>query len=158
MNQPAARTASLPRGARCTHADPRRVSPPKCRSRLLLREGTRATLPNVDMKTFDHLATSFEGVRRTSAGGLARWQYQGRLVARELDATHVVVRVPFDVRDALLQQHPDVFSVPSRFKKHMMICADLDAGDDGAVEDAVESAWRHQARVSADPEAELDHR
>jgi hypothetical protein len=95
---------------------------------------------------FNELATSRAGVRRTSAGGLARWQYEGRLVARELDATHVAVRVPFDVRDALLHQHPDVFSVPARFAKHMMVVADLDCGDDGAVEDAVESAWRLQAQ------------
>ena len=99
----------------------------------------------VDRDTFDGLATSFPGVRRTSGGGLARWQYKGRLVARELDAAHVAVRVPFEVRDALLQHHPDVFSVPARFIKHMMVVADLEAGGSGAVEDAVESAWRLQA-------------
>jgi len=104
----------------------------------------------MDRDTFNSLATSLPGVRRRSADGLARWQYDGRLVARELDATHVVVRVPFDVRDALLRQHPDVFAVPSRFAKHMMIVADLDAGDDGAVEDAVESAWRLQTQGGLD--------
>lgn len=111
---------------------------------------SRAKLPSVDLDTFNDLATSRSGVRRTTAGGLARWQYEGRLVARELDATHVAVRVPFDVRDALLHQHPDVFSVPTRFAKHMMVVADLDAGDDGAVEDAVESAWRLQAQGELD--------
>lgn len=98
----------------------------------------------MDLDAFNDLATSLEGVRRTSVGGAARWQYQGRLVARELDATHVVLRVPFEVRDVLLRQHPDVFSVPARFAKHMMVVADLDAGDDGAVEDAVGSAWQLQ--------------
>lgn len=58
---------------------------------------------------------------------------------------HVAVRVPFDVRDALLHHHPDVFSVPPRFAKHMIVVADLDAEDDGAVEDAVTAAWRMQA-------------
>ena len=102
------------------------------------------------MDAFDVVATSLDGVRRTSAGDLARWQCRGRLVARQLDATHVVVRVPFDVRDALLHQHPDVFSVPSRFAKHMMVVVDIAAGDDGAVEHAVESAWRLQAQPYAD--------
>jgi hypothetical protein len=55
----------------------------------------RAKLPSVDLDAFNELATSLSGVRRTSAGGLSRWQYHGRLVARELDGTHVVVRVPF---------------------------------------------------------------
>lgn len=98
----------------------------------------------MDLGSFDELVSSFEGVRRTTQGGLPRWQYDGRLVARALDDDQVVVRVPFDVRDTLLHQHPDVFSVPRRFAKHMMVVADLAAGDDGALEDAVTSAWRLQ--------------
>lgn len=109
-----------------------------------------ARVPKVDLAAFHSLATSLPGVRRTSPGGVARWQCHGRLVARELDATHVVVRVPFDVRDALLHQHPDVFAVPSRFTKHMMVVADLAAGDDGAVEDAVSSAWQLQVSDNVD--------
>jgi hypothetical protein len=46
----------------------------------------------------------------------------------------------------VIQQHPDAFSVPTRFAKHMMIVADLDADHDGAVKDAVESAWRLQTQ------------
>jgi hypothetical protein len=93
---------------------------------------------------FHAFVTSLAGVRRTCVNGAARWQCRGRLVARELDASHVAVRVPFDVRDALLHQHPDVFAVPARFARHMMVVADLDAGDDDAVEDAVVAAWRLQ--------------
>jgi hypothetical protein len=52
--------------------------------------------------------------------------------------------VPFDVRDGLLRRNPGVFSVPNRFVKHMMVVADLDGGDDGAVEDALEAAWNLQ--------------
>jgi len=112
----------------------------------------------MDRDTFNSRATSLPGVRRRSADGLARWQYDGRLVARELDVTHVVVRVPFDVRDVLLHQHPDVFSAPTRFAKHQMVVADLDAGDDGAVEDDVESAWRLQAQGELDSGAEQGDR
>ncbi|WP_377643507.1 hypothetical protein [Oryzobacter terrae] len=101
----------------------------------------------MDLEDFDGRATSLDGVRRTTSSGLARWQRKGRLVARELDATHVVIRVAFDVRGRLLEDHPRVFSVPRRFEKHMMVVADLGAGDDGAVEDALEAAWRLQADV-----------
>jgi hypothetical protein len=55
--------------------------------------------------------------------------------------------------------------VPPRFAKHMMVVADLDTGDDGAVEDAVESAWRLQTsareaprRDGGTPTAESDTR
>ena len=98
----------------------------------------------MDLEHFHEFVTSHPGVRRTPAGGAAPRETPGRLVARELDAAHVAVRVPFDVRDALLNQHPDVFSVPPRFSQHMIVVADLDAGDDRAVEDAVSSAWRMQ--------------
>ncbi len=101
----------------------------------------------MDLRDFDERATSLDGVRRTASGGATRWQLRGRLVARELDATHVVIRAAFDVRDRLLADHPQVFSVPNRFATHLMVVADLAAGDDGAVEDALEAAWRLQGDV-----------
>ena len=98
----------------------------------------------MDLVTFHELTTELEGVRRTDPDGLARWSYHGRLVARELDATHVVLRAELDVRDLLVAQSPAVFTVPRRFEKHMMVVVDLAAGDDGAVEDALTAAWRLQ--------------
>lgn len=106
-------------------------------------------LSGMDLEAFGRVVTALRGVRRRSSDGAARWVYQGRLVARELDSTHVVVRVPFEVREGLLERHPRVFSVPARFARHMMVVADLAAGDDGAVEDAVEAAWSLQ--VGAGP-------
>ena len=103
----------------------------------------------MDLDAFGEAAMSLAGVKRANSGGAARWQLRGRLVARELDAGHVVVRVPFDVRDALLRDHPDVFTVPPRFQKHMLVVADLAAGDDGAVEDALEAAYVLQAQRDA---------
>ena len=90
------------------------------------------------------LAEALAGVRRTTADGLAQWRYHGRLVARQLDDTHVVIRADFDYRDSLLRQFPETFSVPARYIKHMMIVADLANGDPGAIEDALEAAWQLQ--------------
>jgi hypothetical protein len=89
-------------------------------------------------------AEALAGVRRTVRGSLAEWRYHGRLVARQLDDTHVVVRADFDYRDSILRQFPQTFSVPSRYVKHMMVVADLARGDAGAIEDAVEAAWQLQ--------------
>ncbi len=99
------------------------------------------------MDGFDRLAVSFAEVRQQRAQGLLRWQCRGRLIARQLDDTHVVVRSPFEVRDALLRQFPTTFSVPDRFRKHMMVVADLAEGDPDAVEDAVAAAWRLQTET-----------
>ena len=71
------------------------------------------------------LGEALPGVRHTTADGLAQWRYHGRLVARQLDDTHVVIRVDFDYRDSLVRQFPATFSVPVRYSKHMMVVADL---------------------------------
>jgi hypothetical protein len=90
------------------------------------------------------LAEALEGVRGTTADGLAQWRYHGRLVARQLDDTHVVIRADFDYRSSVLRQFPETFSVPPRYSKHMMVVADLATGDAGAIEDALEAAWQLQ--------------
>src|SRR6185437_9468881 len=96
------------------------------------------------MDDIAHLAESLAGVRRTAPRGLAEWRYHGRLVARQLDDAHLVIRADFDYRDSILRQFPATFSVPSRYIKHMMVVADLASGDAGAIEDALEAAWRLQ--------------
>jgi hypothetical protein len=90
------------------------------------------------------LAEALAGVRRTAPGGLAEWRYHGRLVARQLDGAHVVIRADFDYRESMVRQFPETFSVPARYIKHMMVVADLAGGDVGAIEDAFEAAWQLQ--------------
>ena len=105
----------------------------------------------MDLQRFHELVMSLDGVRRTTAGGTTRWTYQGRLVAREVDRTHVVVRTPFDGREALVRRHPEAFSVPTRFAKHMKVLVDLEAAQDDAVEEAVVAAWDLQAGSEQQP-------
>jgi hypothetical protein len=98
----------------------------------------------VEIDDVARLADALAGVRRTTPGGLAEWRYHGRLVARQLDDVHLVIRADFDYRDSILRQFPGTFSVPSRYIKHMMVVADLTRGDAGAIEDAIEAAWELQ--------------
>jgi hypothetical protein len=85
-----------------------------------------------------------DGVAERRRGGLLDWRYHGRLVARELDPGHVVIRASFETRDFLVQAFPDTFSVPRRFAKHMMVVAAL-TGNADAIEDAVIGAWELQS-------------
>ena len=101
------------------------------------------------MSAFSSLARRLDGVRVSTTEGLLSCRYHGRLVARQLDDTHVVIRCSFDLRGALLNQFPDTFSVTNRFAKHMMIVADLRGGDPGAIEDALVAAWRLQSGLEA---------
>jgi hypothetical protein len=98
----------------------------------------------VQMSDVARLAAELAGVRATAPDGLAEWRYHGRLVARQLDDTHVVIRADFDYRDSVLRQFPGTFSVPIRYAKHMMVVADLVTGDAGAIEDALDAAWQLQ--------------
>jgi hypothetical protein len=90
------------------------------------------------------LAGELAGVRRSARDGLAEWRYHGRLVARQLDDVHLVIRADFGYRDSMLRQFPGTFSVPARYVRHMMIVADLAEADAGAIEDALEAAWQLQ--------------
>ncbi len=91
------------------------------------------------------LGAQLRGVSERRRDGLLDWRYHGRLVARQLDDTHVVIRASFDFRDLLLHSFPETFSVPERFARHMMIVADLEHGDARAIEDAVIAAWELQS-------------
>lgn len=86
-----------------------------------------------------------DGIVERRREGLLDWRYHGRVVARQLDDTHVVIRSSFEARDFLLHSFPETFSVPDRFAKHMMVVADLEHGNADAVEDAVISAWELQS-------------
>ena len=91
------------------------------------------------------LATQLRGVAERSHDGLLDWRYRGRLVARQLDENHIVIRASFEFRELLLQSFPDTFSAPGRFAKHMMVVADLENGNGDAIEDAVIGAWELQS-------------
>jgi len=91
------------------------------------------------------LAAKLEGVVERERDGLLDWRYQGRLVARQLDDDHIVIRASFDFRDFLLHSFPETFSVPRRFAKHMMIVANLEHANADVVEDAVIAAWELQS-------------
>ena len=91
------------------------------------------------------LVAQLDGVAERRRDGLLDWRYQGRLVARQLDDSHVVIRASFDFRDLLLQSFPDTFSVPKRFTRHMMVVADLENGNADVIEDAVIAAWELQS-------------
>jgi hypothetical protein len=97
------------------------------------------------LEEVSRLAVQCDGVAERLRGGLREWRYQGRLVARQLDRSHLVIRASFGFRDFLLRSFPETFFVPKRYTKHMMIVADIEAGNAAAVEDAIIGAWELQS-------------
>ena len=110
--------------------------------------GNRGNPVFVEIDDVARLAQTLTSVRFSTQEGLAQWRYHGRLVARQLDDTHLVIRADFDYRDSILRQFPGTFSVPNRYLKHMMVVADLTSGDVGAIEDALQAAWQLQQSAS----------
>jgi hypothetical protein len=94
------------------------------------------------------VTAQLDGVVERTRDGLLDWRVHGRLVARQLDETHVVIRASFEFRDFLLRSFPETFSVPDRFAKHMMVVADLEHGNADAIEDALIGAWELQSGAS----------
>lgn len=99
----------------------------------------------MELADLSRLTSQLEGVKERRRDGLLDWRYGGRLVARQLDDSRVVIRASFDFRAFLLQSFPETFSVPPRFAKHMMVVADLEHGNADAIEDAVIGAWELQS-------------
>jgi hypothetical protein len=99
----------------------------------------------MELADVSRLTAQLEGVSESRREGKLNWRYRRRLVARQLDDTHVVIRASFELRDFLLQSFPETFTAPGRFAKHMMVVADLERGNADAVEDAVISAWELQS-------------
>ena len=91
------------------------------------------------------LTGQLDGVVEHTRDGLLDWRYHGRLVARQLDDGHIVIRASFEFRDFLLRSFPETFSVTDRFAKHMMVVADLEHGNADAIEDALIAAWELQS-------------
>ena len=99
----------------------------------------------MSLSELSRLAAELDSVAERRREGLLDWRYRGRLVARQLDDSHVVIRASFELRDFLLQSFPETFSVPRRYAKHMMVVADLEHGNPDAIEDALIGAWELQA-------------
>jgi hypothetical protein len=99
----------------------------------------------VTLGDVSRLAAELEGVSERRRDGLLEWRFHGRLVARQLDDGHIVIRASFEFRDFLVQSFPETFSVPKRFARHMMVAADLEKGNADAVEDAMIGAWELQS-------------
>ncbi len=88
--------------------------------------------------------TGLDGVKEQRRDGRTGWYVGGRMVARVEDDETLVVRSELDAREALVDAHPDTFSVTPPLEAHQKVLADLRRGDPVAVRDALTAAWELQ--------------
>jgi hypothetical protein len=95
--------------------------------------------------SWDDVAAMLEGLDGVRRNG-HRWTLDGRLVAREHDATTLLVRADFDSREVLVDQHPETFSITPELEAHMKVLADLERGSADALRRALTEAVELQRR------------
>lgn len=91
-------------------------------------------------------AESLPQVKRKGTAEQPAWYVHDRLVARLVDPSTLLVRVPLDRRESLLAAHPAAFGVPPRLEAHHKVEAYLDHASAQAVRTAIELAWDLQRR------------
>jgi hypothetical protein len=92
-------------------------------------------------------AESLALVKRKGTESHPAWYVHDRLVARLQDPSTLVIRVPLDRREALLEADPDGFGVPPRMEAHHKVEAYLDRAEPRAVRTAIDLAWEMQRRT-----------
>ncbi|MBA2953535.1 hypothetical protein GON03_04365 [Nocardioides sp. MAH-18] len=91
-------------------------------------------------------AESLPGVKRKGTESRPAWYVRDRLVVRLDDPRTLVIRVPLNKREALLERHPESFGVPPRMEAHHKVEAYLDHARRAAVREAIDLAWEMQRR------------
>lgn len=90
------------------------------------------------------MAERLPQVRRKGTAAVPAWYLHDRLVARLVDAHTAVVRVPLEVRDAVIAGCPDGFGVPPAFEAHHKVEVYLGEVSDAAAQGALDAAWQFQ--------------
>lgn len=94
-------------------------------------------------------AESLPGVKRKGTASRPAWYVDDRLVVRLHDPQTLVIRVPLEKREALLDRHPTGFGVPPRMESHHKVEAYLADAEAAAVREAIDLAWQMQRRHGA---------
>jgi hypothetical protein len=89
---------------------------------------------------------SLPEVKRKGTDARPAWYVHDRLVVRLHDRNTLVIRVPMDKRESLLETFPDSFGVPPRMEAHHKVEAYLDRAQPRAVRTAIDLAWEMQRR------------
>ena len=89
-------------------------------------------------------AESLPQVKRKGTESRPAWYVNDRLVVRVLDPSTVVIQVPLNERELLLETYPDSFGVPPRMEAHHKVEAYLDHAQPAAVRTAIDLAWEMQ--------------
>lgn len=102
------------------------------------------------MDRIERLIQHVEALPRMKRKGTAAkpaWYVDDRLVARAEDRERWVIRCTFELREKLLEDHPETFGVRPSFEAHQKIEAYVQDGRIDAIQRALDAAWEMQHKT-----------
>ncbi len=101
---------------------------------------------SVTIETVRTIALALPGVEEGICYGTPAFYVRRKMVARLRD-DHETLVVAFSKaeRDALIDRHPDVFSVTAHYRNYDNVLLNLQAADEALLRRMVEGAWRFKA-------------
>ena len=96
------------------------------------------------------IALSLPGVEERLCHGTPAFYVRTKIMARlQEDGEHLSVAFPKQEREALIDAHPDVFSVTDHFLNYDYVLLDLTAANPALARARLEGAWRLKATKRA---------
>ena len=93
------------------------------------------------------IALSFPGVEEATSYGTPSFRVKGKFITRlrPEDQSLVLVDVPFDEREMLMEADPATFHTTAHYKDYPSVLARLDSIHPGSLRNFLERRWRNVA-------------
>jgi hypothetical protein len=96
---------------------------------------------------FHAIVMAFPGAEEALSYGQPAYKVNGKIFTRvrDEDASAVIMEVPFDERDLLIEVEPRTFHYTAHYKDYPTVLARLETLDPGQLRSLLERRWRKAA-------------
>lgn len=107
-------------------------------------------MPAVTFADVRKIALTLDGVSDATAYGAPCFKLNGRIFAcvainKQAEPNSLMVRLPIDQRDAMVEEEPDVYYVKPHYEPHPCLLVRLSKVRRDALRDLLTGAWRQMS-------------
>lgn len=107
-------------------------------------------MPALTFADVRKIALTLDGVSDATAYGAPCFKLNGRIFAcvainKQAEPNSLMVRLPIDQRDAMVEEQPDVYYVKPHYEAHPCLLVRLSKVRRDALRDLLTGAWRQMA-------------
>ena len=103
----------------------------------------------MNFEDFRLIALSFPGVEEGVAYGTPIWRVKKRMLTRVWeDLETAVLKMDLSMRDALVENQPEVFFLTDHYRGHAYVLARLSAAEPDQIESILQAGWKEIAPKS----------